>query len=183
MVAVLGFVSFGFSTFDYGWRCTKCLRDSHVIEHQFLGITYWRSSKLRFAGHDLTPITGSPCQHVFRKGGFGRSFGGLFGGGIGCGMTGEGGIFQWRWSSLSAAFELNEQFRNKDLLVETFRVVDTLLPPDATLSFYRTDKAELSLSKLAELSIALEKANSESEWSTALAAAQMMSGQGAAAIP
>jgi hypothetical protein len=162
VVLVLGF--FGSSTYDYGFKCTKCLRDSHVVEKRVFGITYWRSSRLRFEGYDLKPITGSACQHVFRKNGFGD--------GIGCGLTAEGGLFKERWEGLASAFKLNETVRDNTLLRKTLFAADSYLPPDATISYQNSKEGRETLPKLYLLSFLLRKAQNRAEWEAALAQAE-----------
>src|SRR5688572_26370916 len=90
------------AVFDYGYRCTKCLADSHVVERSFIGFIYSKTVTPRGAGSDYERIFGQPCQHVFRKGGCGRRRGPL----ISCGETAEGVMFAPRNIAVKACYDL-----------------------------------------------------------------------------
>jgi hypothetical protein len=162
----------GFSTYDYGHRCTKCLRDYHVVEKRYFGIVYRKNEALRFEGHDLQKLLGTPCAHVYRKAGFGESFGGLWASGIGCGITAEGSLFGNRWRSLKLAFELQQRFPESGLLERTALLVESILPSDATIEIHKRDRYSSELHSrqrsLATLRGKLESVATEEDWADAL---------------
>ena len=75
------------TTFDYGLDCAKCLLGKQFVEQQLFGITVSRRTVNVERAADYERIFGHPCEHVFRKGGFGRGTHSLLSFGIGCGMT------------------------------------------------------------------------------------------------
>ncbi len=132
---ILVVIVHGFSTYDYQWQCTRCLRDYRIVEKRFYGITYSRTQTLVSPGHDLTEITGASCQHIYRKGGFGEDRNYVISILMSDGMTAEGG-------NVSPALECNlrkhliymGEFQIKALdSRETLNLIDTCFPADATV--------------------------------------------------
>ena len=160
VIAVQGF---GFSTYDYDLKCTKCLRDYHVVEYKYLGLTYSKTEHLNLEGNDLSQVFGEPCQHIYRKGEYGRQIGGL----MEDGETAEGQLFSLRWKTIASAFDLYKKFPNKELLRKTFQITDSILPPDATLDYMHNPKSS-NEGFLFLLSHDLEVAKSEKDWADAL---------------
>jgi hypothetical protein len=156
----------GFSNYDYGLRCTRCLREYHVVENRFCGITYWKMEKLIFPGYNWEEITGTPCQHIYRKGGYGQEKFSLFGAGEHDGMTPEGNLFRPRLQTLQDAFDLYSRFPNKELMRETIADADQCLPADATADFAHDPRNKSGY--LVLLAFSLDKAQSEQDWKTAL---------------
>src|SRR3954463_11081479 len=66
-------VAFGaWKGYDYSLVCAKCLASKHIIEQHFLGITFSRTMRNTKPAADYERIFGHPCEHIFRKSGFGR---------------------------------------------------------------------------------------------------------------
>jgi hypothetical protein len=154
-------------TYDYGLRCTKCLAKKHVVEHQFLGIPVSRRTKDQKEAEDYEGVFGHPCEHVLRKGGFGRTRYSLFGGGIACGITGEGSFFRPRMQAASAAYEVQGRLDDRALALETFQFIDGLMPPD--LRFEQRKELPLAASvTLSYLAGYLEDSQTVEQWREAL---------------
>lgn len=153
----------GFSTYDYDYKCTKCLRDYHEVEYKFFGHTYRKTEHLEFAGNDWTSIFGAPCEHVYRTGTYGQESGGMKADGI----TAEGTLFGHRWDTLNTAFVLYQKFPNKDLMKRTIQVADTILPPDATVDYMKDPKMN-KMGLLIVFNQDLGAAKSEQDWDAAL---------------
>lgn len=127
---VLAWCMGGRTAFDYGLTCTKCLDDSHVVERKFLGVTYSTKRTPRGKPTGYVDITGHECEHVYHKGGFGRSWISWSGSGIGCGSTAEGIAFRDRNQAIRRTFELHRRFGNKELAKRTLELIDQWLPAD-----------------------------------------------------
>jgi hypothetical protein len=161
-------VPYGFSNYDYDKRCTRCLREYHVLEKRFVGLTYYKSEELVFAGYDLADFTGTPCVHVYRTDGFGReTFNPIGGGMIADGVTAEGTLFRFRWEALKATFDLYLKTHNKELLKQSMDFIDSILPPDAIVNFLN-DPRYKNTPYLMLLSQELSGAKSELDWTNAL---------------
>jgi hypothetical protein len=137
-------------TYDYGLNCTKCELTKHVVDERFLGIAVFRSSTSRGSDAAYRGIFGHPCEHVFRKTGFGAVLHGIPGTPCRCGVTGEGSLFQQRSRAVKATYELDKKFSNKELALESFRLIDRLMPPDTLLTDYRKipDQSQVTLRRL-----------------------------------
>jgi hypothetical protein len=155
-------IASGFSTFDYSWRCTRRLREYHVVEKRFAGFTYSRKETLEFPGYDMTGLIDSPRQHIYRKGGYGEETYSLFSIVMADGITAEGNFFRSRWEALDAAFKLYQKFPNKDLMRETIDFADKCQPPDAAIDF--TKNPHNKSAYLTLLALSLESAKSEQDW-------------------
>ncbi len=160
----------GRTGFDYGLTCTKCLDDSHVIERKLLGVTYSTKTTHRGAPLDYVKIMGHECEHVFHKGGRGRSWISLSGSGIACGMTAEGMVFRDRNGAIRRTFELHQRFGNKELAKRTLKVIDRWLPPDFDWKGAR-DRSE-SQDRLLVFSWTFQETESEEGWETLLDVAE-----------
>ena len=157
----------GFVVYDYHLTCTRCLRSERIVEKKFCGITYPRTEKLTFAGYDLSGLTGAPCQHIYREGGFGRQTYFLGGSVESDGEFPEGVLFRFRMTVLRQAFQLDQRFPDKDLMRETMNFADRCLPPDATVDFMNDPKRERD-GYLLISSNSLENAQSGHDWKAAL---------------
>jgi len=157
----------GRTTYDYGLNCTKCHKDYHVVERKFLGFTYNTKKTLRQDPPYYATFTGQECDHVFRRGGFGRST--FFG--IGCGITGEGIFFRDRNRALRSAFRLGDQLDAPELAKRTMVVVDSLLPPDIDWMEKprKTDEEQMMLYLFGAM---LEKIEDEDAWRKLLLVAE-----------
>lgn len=152
----------GRTGFDYGLTCTKCLDDSHVIERKFLGVTYSTKTTHRGAPSDYVDIMGQECEHVFHKGGCGRSWITWSGHGIGCGMTAEGMVFRDRNQAIRRTFELYRRLGSKELAKRTLDLIDRLLPPDFDWTASRGLSADRE--RLLCFGWAFEKTDTEESW-------------------
>jgi hypothetical protein len=165
-------IAFGaWTTYDFGLRCTKCLADKHVVEQQLFGLTLSRRSKDRDPAADYERIFGHPCEHVFRKGGFGRGWHSLLGSGIGCGITGEGVLIRPRIEAVSAAYDAEQRLHDRKLTLDTFQLIDTLMPPDIQMR-HRHDLPETAQSTTLLLGSFLRRAKTVEQWRAVLAAAR-----------
>ncbi|MEM1158450.1 MAG: hypothetical protein AAGH72_09360 [Verrucomicrobiota bacterium] len=170
-IILLFFLSLGFSTYSYSWTCIKCYDRYQVVERQFLGITLWKS-KNRYSGHkDIYPslykeITGKACNPSFKTGGFGKSFGGLLGGGHGDGMTAEGMVFSERKATVKSILDLYQAFRNRELAIQSLEYVDQLIPSDLEVTeFYQNPEIYSGNKvKLYYYGHALKLVEREEEW-------------------
>ncbi len=170
-IALIVCIAFGaWTTYDYGLRCTKCLADKHVVEQQLFGITVSRRTKDRDQAADYERIFGHPCEHVFRKGGFGRGWHSLLGSGIGCGMTGEGVFIRPRIEAVSAAYDAEHRLHDRELTLATFQFIDTLMPPDIPMQ-QRRDLPETTQSTTFLLGSFLRRAKTVEQWRAVLDAA------------
>lgn len=152
----------GRSAFDYGLTCTRCLNDSHVIERKFLGVTYSTKRTPRGKPTEYFEITGRKCEHVYHKGGFGRSWISWSGSGIGCGSTAEGMVFRDRNQSIKRTFELHQRFGDKELARRTLELIDRWLPADFDWKASR-GRSE-SQDRLLCFSWAFKETESKEEW-------------------
>jgi hypothetical protein len=159
------------TTFDYGLRCTKCLADKHVVEQHLFGITVSRRTKDRDPAADYERVFGHPCQHIFRRGGFGRGSHSLLGSSIGCGMTGEGVFTRPRLEAVSATYDAERRLHDRDLTLATFQVIDTLMPPDIQMQ-QRRDLPETAQSTTFLLGSFLRRAKTVEQWHAVLDAAR-----------
>lgn len=157
--------------YDYGVRCSKCLAKKHVVEWQFLGIPLTRRTQDQKGAQNYEGVFGRPCEHVLRQGGFGRTSISLFGGGIGCGMTGEGMLVRPRMDAVSAVYEIHARLDDRGLALETFQFIEELMPADLGLQALKDLPlaAPVTLSHLASY---LQKAQTVEDWRSALEAAR-----------
>lgn len=166
---------------SYGYKlvCVKCLYSkNHVEENKYIGgISTRQVADLEHVedSHtaDYARIFGHPCQHVFRKG---------VGVGIsryipferpseGDGHTPEGSFFRWRYRAVEATFDAEHRISNLPLVLETFRLIDSLLPPDAEFKRYK-DYAPKVHQTLAALSEYLPRVRNVDQWRNVLECAK-----------
>ena len=167
-IAFIVCVAFGaWTTFDYNLKCAKCLASKHVVEQQLFGITVSRTTKDMDPAADYQRIFGHPCEHVFRKGGFGRGWHSLLGSGIGCGITGEGGFVRPRIEAVSATYDAEHRLHDHDLTLATFQLIDTLMPPDVQMQ-QRRDLPETAQSTTFLLGSFLRRAKTVEQWRAVL---------------
>jgi hypothetical protein len=159
------------TTYDYGLRCTKCLAGKHVVEQQLFGITVSRHTTDRDTAADYERIFGHPCEHVFRKGGFGRGWHSILGSGIGCGITGEGAFIGPRIEAVSATYDADHRLHDHDLTLATFQFIDTLMPPDIQQQ-QRHDLPATAESTTSLLGSFLHHAKTVEQWRAVLDAAR-----------
>ena len=151
------------NTYDYGLQCTRCLREYHVVQLRLWQIPFYQTKTVQFAGYDLESITGKPCEHIYRRTGFGESWAlGL----IGDGMTGEGSFFRMRSYALRDAFKTYQQFPDKELMRKTLNFIDACLPPDASVQDRKTYPNQIYLMFLSR---SLTDVRSAQDWKAALA--------------
>jgi hypothetical protein len=158
------------TTFDYSLDCTKCLASKHVVEQKAFGITISHSTEDEDKGEDYPRIFGHPCEHVFRKGGFGEAWHSLFGSGIGCGVTGEGIFIRPRLEAVAVTYDAEQRLHDRDLTLATFQLIDTLMPADSRMppqhAWPQTPRRTTSL-----LGIFLRRAETVEQWRLVLEAA------------
>ena len=169
-ILVLAWGMGGRTAFDYGLTCTRCLDDSHVIERKFLGVTYSTKRTHRGKPSEYFDITGHECEHVYHKGGFGRSWISWSGSGIGCGSTAEGMVFRDRNQAIRRTFELHQRFGNKELAKRTVELIDRWLPADFEWKSAR-GRSE-SRDRLLCFSWAFQETESEEGWQRLLDVAE-----------
>ncbi|MGJ8650474.1 MAG: hypothetical protein ACSHX4_08950 [Opitutaceae bacterium] len=170
-VIILG-IFFGgllFSTYDYGYTCISCLKDYHIVEDKFAGITYRKNEKLTSEGFkEYEAVFGSPCVHTFKTGGFGRSFGGLWGDGIGCGSTDEGKLFRERKQILQTAMMLSYHFDDTELFKRTMVLVDEWFPKDMTFDYWEDVTNLERMTKVYEFEEKLRNVETLDQWRSAI---------------
>jgi hypothetical protein len=159
------------TTDDYGLSCAKCLEKKHVVEQRFLGIQLSRRTRDRKPPGDYERVFGHSCEHVFRKGGFGRSRRSIGGSSIGCGTTSEGIFIRPRMQAVAAAYDAEQRLHERDLALETLQLVDTLMPPDFPLE-RRREMTDVTHSTLWMLGSYLGKVETSGQWRAVLDAAR-----------
>jgi hypothetical protein len=170
-VALIVCIAFGaWTTYDYGLDCTKCLLGKQVVEQQLFGITVFRRTVNVERAADYERIFGQPCEHIFRKGGFGRGSHSLLGSGIGCGMTGEGVFVRPRVEAVSATYAAEQRLHDHELTLDTFRLIDTLMPPNIQMQ-QRRDLPETAQSTVSLLGSFLRRVKTAEQWRAVLDAA------------
>ena len=171
-ITFIACIAFGaWTTYDYGLQCTKCLADKHVVEQQLFGITVSRRIKDGDPAANYERIFGHPCEHVFRKGDFGRSRHSLLGSGIACGITGEGAFVRPRIEAVSATYDAEHRLHDHDLTLATFQLIDTLMPPDIQMQ-QRRDLSKTTQSTTFNLGLFLRRAKTGEQWLAVLDAAR-----------
>lgn len=171
VVCVVLFALGAWSTFGYGLHCVRCLAEKHANEVRLFGVPVYRSTSKLYQAPDYELIIGQPCQHIFRKGGFGRGRYSLRGCSIGCGQTWEGSVFGKRKEAIAATFKLHQQLGQRQLALATLRAIDLALPPDASLD--RGDpRSDASKETLFYLPQFLGQAQTADEWRKVLAASE-----------
>ena len=160
-------LSGGRSTYDYELTCTNCLQDHHVIERKIVGITYSRTSKLTSDPPDYPRIRSSDCDHIFHRGGFGRTRRGVHADG----MTSEGAYFRDRNQLIRQVFRLHRQFEENALANETLDLTNRLLPPDADWS-KQSQSLDENRTRLLLLKHSLEEVDSLEQWKELVAVAK-----------
>lgn len=171
-VALIVCIAFGaWTTYDYAIGCTKCLLGKQVVEQKLFGITVFRRTVNVERAADYERIFGHPCKHVFRKGGFGCGSHSLLGFSIGCGIIGEGAFVQSRLEAVSATYAVEQRLHDRELTLDTFRLIDTLMPPDIQMQ-QRRDLPEAAQSTLFLLGSFLRRVNTVGQWRAILDAAR-----------
>ena len=160
------------STYDYGLRCTKCLAGKHVVEQRFFGIPFFRSTTTRATEADYERIFGHPCQHIFRKGGFGRGSRLLFmPAAVACGSTAEGSFVRPRIEAVSATYAVERRLPGRELALDTLRAIDQMWPPDIKLE-QREEISQQARSTVLNLGFYLPRVKTVEQWQAVLTAAQ-----------
>lgn len=183
LIIIIGLVTvvgvFSGTTVDYSADCIRCLRYERGLEHFVFGIKVYHKHGLarddyRIIGDFRLPtipmgspsfydaLLESPCQHVFKRSGFGRSP--LLGGSIGCGSYGEGRIFRPRRYALSALQLTHGRVPNLSLARATYDLIEQVFPSDESYD----DLSDRGVSQIEEMSFILNLVESEEEWRVAL---------------
>ena len=172
LLLVIACTAFGaWKGYDYSLNCTRCLKSKHVIEQQFFGVTFSRTSKDMDLSADYERIFGHPCEHIFRKGGFGRTSHSLSRSIVGCGLTGDGSLLRPRLEAVSAVYDAEHLFHDRDLTLDTFRLIDTLMPPDIRME-QRNDLTRAAQSNLFLFGSSLRDVGTAQQWQRVLDAAK-----------
>jgi len=175
VIAVVGIlIIFPFKSIRSSAICANCLQHAYLHEKSWLGVTY--ASDCRLAqGHGgimssatFSPaipqtdpklyeeILGQPCQHCFKKGGFGRTSTSLIGT-----LHADGSYVEWhrflpRVTVIEGIYHCYRATRSKDLATRTYGELDRLLPVDADEIW--------SYKELMDIGNRLKAVSSEEEW-------------------
>ena len=171
---------------DYGATCTRCLQRQKGLETWLLGARVWHTEKLApplWVGYDpddpplpaVAPkiyeeIFGQPCDHLFKREGFGREQHSFLMSSIGCGQYPDGIAFSPRANFIEALYRLHKRVKNPPFARATYAVLDQLFPPNTsiTAALDLHHEAMWPTSYLAQATAILNLIDSEAEWKTAL---------------
>jgi hypothetical protein len=157
VLALLGVVAFGLYTLvslettRFSAICAKCLQHAYIVEKTCLGICYHGERRLSQVHGGLmssaafsppipatdpglyVAIRGKPCEHSFKKGGFGRTT---------CwhkhsdGASGEWRMFSPRLKMIEVTYRLFVSTKDLALARRSLAAIDRLLPSDARQIWY-----------------------------------------------
>jgi hypothetical protein len=119
----------GWQTYDYGLQCTKCVLDRYIVEKRLFGITIFRRETVQTPARDYERLFGKACDHIFRKGGFGRTTGILLARSTADGLTADH-IFSYRTTAVRVTFDAELRLHDSALALRSFSFIDGLLPAD-----------------------------------------------------
>ena len=154
------------TTWDYGLDCTKCLAEGRVVEERVFGFVVFRRTTFEPPPTDYERIFGRPCEHEFRRGGFGRQAH-FHGGTIACGMTAEGMRIEPRLHAMGATYDVERRLGDRALAIETLAFIDTVIAPDEGIAS-SDDAFRGRAIALGELAHRLERATTVDDWRAAL---------------
>jgi hypothetical protein len=186
-VAVFLVILFAWSTrtvVDYSATCARCLQHVRGTDIFILGIRVSHKERAvqqhgglmsvdafgpRIPSVDSSAyekIFGHPCQHLFKRGGFGRQTLGL----VADGYYPEGVAFSPRTDAIEALYRLHARVDDQPLAQSTYAVIDRLFPSDTPIASALELRREFNnpTSKLATATSILNVIGSETEWKTAL---------------
>jgi hypothetical protein len=155
------------TTWDYGLDCTKCLAEGRVVEEHVFGFVVFRRTTFAPPPTDYERIFGRPCEHEFRRGGFGRTAH-AYGGTIACGMTAEGWRVEPRLEAVAATYDASVASAMRPSRSKTLAFVDTLIAPDTTIATSNDDTFRPRAIALRELAYRLRRATTLDGWRAAL---------------
>ncbi len=162
---------------DYGLICAKCMETHSMLEGKLFGITFSkkdRGIRSNEIGSVYEGLYHTPCNHLFHKGGFGRStyYWSLHGkffhrGKIACGQTAEGILFRWRDGAVRSTFSAYRRMTNAEMAHETLQFIESKFPASIILAS-RESIPPQTHSTFWQLSILLDHAQNVDEWKQAL---------------
>lgn len=172
-LALLSALSWTVTT--YHATCAGCLAQARGREVAILGITVSKSLSIKYnpdypdlpedGSETFKKIFGQDCQHHFKKGGMGRSTGGM----IACGTFADEIAFAPRSEAVTSLFQLFHRLPDQRLAQESYEWIDGQLPAGAAVQHalgHRRDGVEASpLSRLAQM---LDLVSTEDEWRVVL---------------
>ena len=154
--------------------CASCLQHAYLHEKKCLGYCYYSRRQLaQRHGGIMSPasfspsipqvdpqlyqeIFGRPCEHRFKKGGFGRARRTPLGTRYSDGTHNEWHVFLPRLTLVEGIYHCYQATGNASLARETYQVIDELLPVDAEeIRHYK---------ELLDLGDRLKKVSNEEEW-------------------
>lgn len=161
----------GWVVLDYHLHCTVCLRHAHVKEHRFLNFLVSRSERLDQPTGDYERIFGRPCRHVYYKAGLQTA-----------NLTqltklkeaspiSYDDILRPRLQAIQATFDAAKRLADETLTLETFKIIDRLMPPQIRMS-PESGLPEKSYEALVLLDLYLRRAKTLDQWRETLTAAQ-----------
>lgn len=130
------------SSVSYSATCPRCLQHASGVEKSVLRVPYHRKEVQRQASgglaspdvfgppvvpidpHLYEEINGHACDHVFIRGGFCRSSGGV----IGCGRFGDADRYEFRHSLVENLYRAYLRVPDKPLARETSDLIEQLFP-------------------------------------------------------
>lgn len=173
LLALLAVLSWTVTT--YHATCAGCLAQAHGREVSMLGFTVSKSLSIK---HDydypnipedgpeiFNKITGHDCPHQFKKGGMGKSSGGM----IACGTFADEIAFTPRSVAVASLFRLFKRLPVQSLARENYEWIDGELPSGIDVRSalaYRRDGLETT--PLGELAQMLDLVSTEDEWKAVL---------------
>jgi hypothetical protein len=171
LVAVAFAIAFALGAWtklEYSLQCTNCLLCRRVIDQRFLGVTFCRSTTEQTPPADYRSIFAQQCQHIFRRGGRGKTSGPVFARLVACGMYSEGILIRPRLDAVSVTYDAARRLGDQQLARETFEFINKLMPPDAPNKGGAANSREL----LSQLSQALKSAQTLDDWRRVLQSAR-----------
>jgi hypothetical protein len=173
---------------DYGATCARCLQHVKGVETWILGVrvshkevaVQRRGGLMSVDTFDpriplvdpsaYEKIFGQPCQHLFKRGGFGREKHFFVGSLAGDLSSPAGPAFSPRTDAIEALYRLNDRVKDDVLAKSTYAVFDRLFPPDTALEAALELRREFlyPTSKLATATSILNVIDSNTEWRTVL---------------
>ncbi|MBC2601167.1 hypothetical protein [Puniceicoccus vermicola] len=178
VVAAIGL--FTGTLIGYSSICVRCLEERRGKEIRIFGIRIsdkqkkveGNSSQINTLSLPPIPmgrtetfnlILEQPCQHLFKRRGFGRS--GILSGGVACGVYGEGQWAEPRLYAMSALDHLYQRVPDLRLARETYTIINDLYPADTPIkdAYY-----EESFLQRNQFSAALNIIDSPEQWEETL---------------
>ncbi len=164
----------------YSAICPKCLQHAYLTVKEYLGFTIYKKTELSQShGGLMSPAAFSPqipspdprtydeihgkkCDHVFKKGGFGRSeYGILLVINHADGICMEWTIFSSRIAAVEILYLLYNTYQDKSLALKTYNLIDRACPIDS--------KTLKKIDIIHDFTSALNKVQTKEEWEKEIA--------------